>query len=132
MKFLRNVDILRAVRYTSAAAYTVRCLTFGLYHAVVADKESFARLHIVGILLRNRDISLVDTFIIMCKGGGNVNTVGTRYNTDKRCKAQAETAQTHLPHAQETCFRRRCTLREDKVWKDCLEDAPYTSYPKVL
>ena len=49
-ELLGDADVLRAVRYASAAADAVCGLAFGLYHAVVANEETAAGILEVFIL----------------------------------------------------------------------------------
>ena len=49
-QLIGDADVLRAVGLTYAAADAVRCLSFWLHYAVVADEETAAGFHKVGVL----------------------------------------------------------------------------------
>ena len=84
-EFVGDADVLRAVRYASAAADAVGGLAFGFYHAVVTDEETAAGFLEVFVLGGYRDVSLVDTLIIMCERGRDVNAIRTRHTILTRC-----------------------------------------------
>lgn len=65
LHFFRDIDALRTMMHTLVAAGAMVCLPQTGDGAVVAHEESTASLTVVLRLLVFRNISLVDTFIVV-------------------------------------------------------------------
>ena len=78
-ELLGDADVLRAVRYACAATDAMGGLSLRFNHAVVADEETAAGFLEVFVLCGYRDVSLVDTLIIMCERAWDVDAVWTRH-----------------------------------------------------
>ena len=79
MEFARNSYALRTMLHTLAASYAMAGLAQTRNRTVVTDKKGPSRLGIFRIGRRLRDVTLIDTLIIMQEHTRNVDAIGTRH-----------------------------------------------------
>lgn len=79
MQFLRNLNILGAMRNTLVTTDAMVSLAQPGNTSVIPDQKSTARLTIIFSLTTLRHMALIHTFVIMQQYGRNIDTIRTRH-----------------------------------------------------